>query len=93
VVRAQLVAGLGDRDGDQCHLRAAQIVKVGVVIGCRVNRREGADQLERVTLGAADDQGVEAVLGFSASAVAARLPVKPAMPHRSASGLCQVYQA
>ena len=56
------IAGLGDGDGHDRHLGAAQIVEVGLVLGGGVHRRECADQLEAVALAATGDQGVQAVL-------------------------------
>src|SRR5829696_3326710 len=53
---------LGDGDGDDRHVGAAQIVEVGLVLNCAVNRRERSDQLEAVALTATGDQGVKAVL-------------------------------
>ena len=56
------VAGLSNGDGHERQLGSAQVVEVSVVVGGCVNRRECADQLEGVALGAAGDQGVQAVL-------------------------------
>src|SRR5688500_16754907 len=62
-IGAAEIGGLGDGDGDDRHLAAAQIVEVGRVIGSGMYCRERADQLKSVAFGAASDEGVEAVLG------------------------------
>ena len=61
-VRAAYVARLGDRDGDHGHLRPAQVVQVGRMVGGWMHRNQGLEDRETISIGAAGDQGVEAVL-------------------------------
>ena len=63
------------------------------MLGCGMNRRERADQLEGVSLGAAGDQGVQAVLGYKRVDHPGAPASESGIPHSRASGLWAVYQA